>query len=190
MERKSLTDLGLDENQVKEVMKLYNADVDPLQQQVTTLTQERDSANSQIEERDTQIKDLQKSVTDNEELQSQLKQMQDDNEASAKKYQDQLAQIKKDSAIELSLRDAKALDSRAVMPFIDQDKITVDDDGKMTGLSEQLEQVKQDKSFLFGSAEPDPKPNPLKAFPSGNPSGGSNGELSMVQKVAQRLSGN
>ncbi|GAX06816.1 phage minor capsid protein [Secundilactobacillus pentosiphilus] len=174
MKRSELTDLGLNDEQVEGVMKLNNADISPLKSQLTSAEQERDSANSQLTEHEKQLTALKKSAGDNDELKDQISQLQKENKESKTKFEAELAQTQKDNAINLALRDANARDAKAVLPFIDQDTVKLDENGKLTGLTEQLENLKGDHDYLFDtSANPD------------DPDDGSNGTNQSTIKVTQ-----
>ena len=80
--------------------------------------------------------------------------MQEDNKANAAKYQDELAAKEKSFKIEGALRDAKAKNVKAVLSLIDTDKVSVKKDGKLDGLTDQLDAIKQSDGYLFESDEP------------------------------------
>src|SRR5699024_12596363 len=67
--------------------------------------------------------------------------------------------LKKDYEIAAALSKAGAKNDKAVKALLDTEKVNFDDDGKLIGLSEQLEAVKKDNDFLFADAnESNPKP--------------------------------
>ncbi|PIO83551.1 hypothetical protein BSQ39_08230 [Loigolactobacillus backii] len=191
MERKELQDLKLDDDQVTAVMKLYNRDVEPLKSATDEATKASDDLKAQLGERDDQLKELSKATTDSKELQDQIAKLQDANKQATTDYQTKLAGAKKDSAIQLALRDNKARDAKAVLPFLDTEKIELDAKGSLKGLDDQLKQVKTDKAFLFESDEPaKPKEPPINIFGGGNPNGdGSDDGQSILAKVAARMQG-
>lgn len=71
-----------------------------------------------------------------------------------KKFPEEITALKKDHYVQLNLVKSKALDIPSVLPHIDKDKIVADDKGNFTGLDEQIEALKKDKSFLFDNAQP------------------------------------
>ena len=189
MERKELKNLGLTEEQITGVMKSYNADIDPLKTSVTELTSERDSFKQGVTDRDKQLKDLKATAGDNKELKHQIADLQKSNEQSSDKYKSDLAEVKKDSAIKLALRDSKAKDSDIVLKSLNLDDIKLGDDGKLTGLDEQLKGLKESHDYLFDSETPKPIKKPINAFAGGNPSGSDpQGEDSLVKRIAERMS--
>ena len=72
------------------------------------------------------------------------------------KYNADIAALKLDKALELSLIGAKARDVGIAKSQIDSSLLKLDADGKLTGLSEQLEKLKADKSFLFEDTSSEP----------------------------------
>lgn len=188
MERKELKDLGLSDDQINGVMKAYNSDIDPLKTSVASLTSERDSYKQGVSDRDAQLKDLKEKSGDNDELKQQIAELQKSNKQSAEKYENDLANVKKDSAIKLALRDSKAKDSDLVLKSLDMDNIKLGDDGKLTGLKEQIEGLKESHDYLFDSETPKPK-KPINAFAGGNPNGNQeDGKDSIVKRIADRMS--
>ena len=62
---------------------------------------------------------------------------------------------KNDLAIDAAIKEAGAKDISDIKPHIDMEKVTFED-GKISGLSEQLEKIKTDKGYLFNSDEKKP----------------------------------
>ena len=118
MKREELKEHGLSEEQINFVMAQNGKDVNALNDKINGLTSERDGLQKQIDDRDEQLTTLKKSAKDNEELQSQIKQLQDENKTAKQNYQDQLAKQNKSFKIEGALRDAKAKNIKTVLPLI------------------------------------------------------------------------
>lgn len=105
---------------------------------------------TQIAERDKQIANLGKYATDNEELQKQIKQLQETNDASAKEWQAKIDKQAFDFALSTVLKDKyHAKDVISVLPHLRTDAISLKD-GKFLGLEEQMKDIVANKSFLFG----------------------------------------
>lgn len=135
-------------------MTAYGKEVNPLKEQLDSMKSERDSLKQQVSDRDGQLDDLRKNAGKNEELEAQIKQLQDDNKANATKYQNELAAKEKSFKIEGALRDAKAKNVKAVISLIDTDKVSVKKDGTLDGLTDQLDAVKKSDGYLFETDEP------------------------------------
>lgn len=186
MKREELKDLGLSEDQIDKVMASHGKDIGGLQSQVTNLTTERDSLKDQAAESTKTIEGLKKQAKGNEDAQKAIEEWQQKAEAA----QQSLATTQKNNAIELALRDAGARNAKAVGALLDQDTIKFED-GKLSGLKEQLEAVKKDNDFLFQPEKPNeskPKNTPTITV-GGNPDPKSSPDESIAARVAARLSG-
>ena len=184
MKRDLLKEHGFSEEQINLVMAENGKDVNSLKEQINNLTGERDGLQKQIDDRDKQLNTLKKSAKDNEELQSQIKQLQDENKTAKQNYQDQLAKQNKSFKIEGALRDAKAKNIKTVLPLIDTEKVSVNDDGTLNGLSEQLDNIKQDNGFLFGEENKTPRVEIKNDFQDGNDKSTSD---TIVSHIAERF---
>lgn len=160
MDRKFLESFGLEKEQIDQILDQHTADigkkinegdtrVDAAQLKLDSLQQELDAANDTI-------KNLQKSNKDNESLQSQIEQYKQQIET----VKQQAQQDKIDMTISMALNEAGAINAKAVMPFIDRDKISVDKNGEVIGVSDQLNAIRKDNdlSFLFKSTTTDNTP--------------------------------
>lgn len=184
MKRDDLKEYGLSEEQINFVMAQNGKDVNALNDKINGLTSERDGLQKQIDDRDEQLTTLKKSAKDNEELQGQIKQLQEDNKTAKQNYQDQLAKQNKSFKIEGALRDAKAKNIKTVLPLIDTEKVSVNDDGSLNGLSEQLDAVKKDNSFLFEADQS--KSNVTLSNKFSNSDNNNSGD-GLVDRIAQRM---
>ena len=109
--------------------------------------------NTQISERDKQLKTLKDSAGDNEELQKQSKKLQDENKQAQTNFDKQMHDFKFNSALEKELMKANALDCDLVKVKLDKTTMKLLEDGTIQGLSEQLEGVQKDFGYLFKGTE-------------------------------------
>ncbi|MBZ1505965.1 phage scaffolding protein [Leuconostoc mesenteroides] len=194
MNRDTLQKFGLSDEQVNQVMAEHGKDLEKskgTESELEQLKQQNTDLTSQIAERDKQLKDLSGKAGNNEELQTQIKALQDQNKQAKTDYEANIATLKRDGAIELALREAKAKNPKAVKALLNGDNITIDDDG-VHGLKEQLEQLQESDGYLFTAEQEGAKPG-VKITGSGNPSGGSNevpklSELSYKQALELKSS--
>ncbi|MFD1466479.1 phage scaffolding protein [Lapidilactobacillus mulanensis] len=149
MDTEELKGLGLSEEQVKGVMASYGKAVNPLKEQVTTLTSERDGFKTQFETVNGQLDTIKKGHKDDDDLKAQIEKLQADNKTAAETYQSDLTKTKVDYQTELALTQAGAKNVKAVKALLNSDKITLNDKGQLSGLDDQLEAVKKDNDFLF-----------------------------------------
>ncbi|WP_435575475.1 phage scaffolding protein [Clostridium algidicarnis] len=105
-----------------------------------------------IKERDVQLESLKKSTGDSEELKKQIETLQADNQKKDQEYQEQLKDLKVTNAIKLAVAD-KAQDTDLVAGLFDKSKLILGDDGKITGLEDQLKGLQESKTFLFKQEE-------------------------------------
>ena len=188
MKREELKELGLNDDQIAAVMTSYGKEVNPLKEQVDSLTSERDNLKQQVSDRDGQLDDLRKNAGKNEELEATIKQLQEDNKATAAKYQNDLAAKEKGFKIEGALRDAKAKNVKAVLSLIDTEKVSVQKDGTLDGLTNQIEAVKKSDSYLFDAENAG---QPIKFggnFGNGDNNNGA-GKDDIASRIAARFAG-
>lgn len=127
-----------------------------------------------LADRDKQLTELGTKVKGNTELELQLKTLKEENEKAINDYKDQLTKTKQTYAFESELKNLaskyKPKDLADLKRFLDNDKISyADEDGnyKVNGLSDQLEVLSKEKSYLFESAEAG------TGSPANNPNTGS-----------------
>ena len=129
----------------------------------------------QLEAQTKLVNELKEKGNLSDEYKTQIDQLKASLEQKDKDYKAEIAGMRKSSAIEKALAEAKAREAKAVMPYLDQAKILVNDDGSVTGLKEQLEAVKKDHAFLFEEENIDPDNNSHGKPFWGSGSGGGGG---------------
>ena len=186
MNTETLQGIGLNDEQIRSVMAEYGKEINPLKQAQASAEQERDSLKSQLEDVNGQLSEAQKNSKKGSELQGQLKDLQKQFEDSKAKAEEQLQATKKDYEIAAALSKAGAKNDKAVKALLDTEKVNFDDNGKLIGLSEQLEAVKKDNDFLFADAnESNPRPT-ITSKGNPNPDGG-NGTKALADYSYQEL---
>ena len=186
MNTETLQGIGLNDDQIRSVMAEYGKEINPLKQAQANAEQERDSLKSQLEDVNGQLSEAQKNSKKGSELQGQLKDLQKQFDDSKAKAEEQLQATKKDYEIAAALSKAGAKNDKAVKALLDTEKVNFDDNGKLIGLSEQLEAVKKDNDFLFADAnESNPKPT-ITSKGNPNPDGG-NGTKALADYSYQEL---
>ncbi len=148
MKRKFLEDLGLEKEAIDKIMAENGNDVNTAKADYDSLKQQLDAANMQIQERDIQLETLKNSTGDMEALKQQIASLQSDNQATKEKYEAAMKDLKLSTAIKLALGDS-AQDADLVAGLFDKSKLIMSDDGKITGLDEQMKALKKEKAFLF-----------------------------------------
>ncbi|MTI61866.1 MAG: scaffolding protein [Firmicutes bacterium] len=102
-----------------------------------------------LSDRDSQLEELKKKVGDNEELNQRIQELEEQNKTTTEEYESQLAAQKFDFELEKAIREAGARNPKAVKALLNTDEIKLED-GKLTGLSGQLENLKKEEDYLFG----------------------------------------
>lgn len=152
MKRDLLKGMNLTEDQIDKIMKVNGTDIEAAKAtagDVEAIKQENDSLKAQLTDRGKDIAALKKQAKGNDELQSQLQSLQDKYTKETETLTDQLAQTKLNGALTNALTSAKARNPKTVEALLDKDKLKLDDDGKLTGLDDQLDVIKKDNAFLF-----------------------------------------
>ena len=134
------------------------------------------------------LEELKKTAGDNEALTKQISALQ---EAAKQKDTEYASQIK---AMKMANTDAP--DADLVAGLVDQSKLILGDDGKLTGLDEQLKTIRESKPFLFKAKEQDKGGKQGAGFSVGSTQGGNAGggvggdgdkQLSMREAIAAKL---
>ena len=118
----------------------------------------------QLNERDKQLADLKKSAGDNEELKKQIEKLQQENKEKEQSYQAKIRDMTVTTAIKLAVA-GDAHDPDLVASLIDKTKIEVDEQGQIkSGLDDQLQALREAKSFLFVQKEQSNNQPQFKGF--------------------------
>lgn len=133
-----------------------------------------------VKERNTQLETLKKSAGDNATLKQQIEQLQNDNKKKDEEYQAELKDLKLTNAIKLAITDS-AQDIDLVAGLIDKSKLILSEDGKITGLDEQVNGLKENKSFLFKAEENNNPGNQIQFTKKINGNGSGNGKQSLSE---------
>lgn len=141
MKREDLQKIeGITKEQIDSIMKLHQTDVTDWNKKI----QDKDT---EIGTRDTKIKGLTETVKKFDGV--DVAKLQQDVKDWEKKYQNDLTATKKEAAIKLEITSAKARNQKALMALLDLDIVKLNEDGSVTGLKEQLENIKKENGFLF-----------------------------------------
>lgn len=183
MKREELKELGLTDEQIGSVMALHGVTVNELNSRVSTAEQQATQYQEQLEKNQNELNDFKANAKGNEDLTKQLEDLQSKFDEIKTSSEQQIADLKKSSAIDLALTQAGAKNIKAAKALLDSESLELTDEG-LKGLDEQLTALKESDGYLFGSNEPVP-PNPegKKATFGGNPSSGQNVEEDVFAKA-------
>lgn len=148
MTKESLIEMGLTEDQAKKVMDSIDGDF-VTKTRFNEINEENKTLKKSVSDRDKQLEDLKKSSGDNATLQQQISDLQKQNADQQKAHDDELAQLKFDNAVEMALNGAKAKNIKAVRAMLDDSKMKMGEDGKLSGFDEQIEALKKSDPYMF-----------------------------------------
>lgn len=184
--------LGIEKSLAKKAAEESKKELDGYVSKETydTAEQQRKQLETSVNDYKTQLETLKASAGDNEGLKKQIADLQAENQKKDQDYQNQLKDLKLTNAIKLAIGDS-AQDGDLVAGLVDRTKLILGDDGKVTGLDEQLKSLKETKAFLFKQEE---KPSGKKGFfplgPKGPEVGGQEGRMTMKEAIAAKLNMN
>lgn len=115
-------------------------------EQYNALAETRKKLEEDLETRDKQLEDL-KDI-DVEDLQKQIETLQEENKTAKETYENELKELQLSNAIKLAI-NGKVHDEDIVSQLIKKDELVLSEDGKVVGLDEQINSLKENKGFLF-----------------------------------------
>ena len=151
MKREFLAELGIAEDAIGKIMSENGKDIESAKAKYAdydTLKTQLAEANGKIEEFGKLDFDGVKAMAD--DYKAKFEQAQ----ADSKK---QLEAMQFDHALEAALSGAKARNTKAVRALLETDKLKLNRDGTLTGLSEQLDKIRAENDYLFESEAPVPQ---------------------------------
>lgn len=116
--------------------------------QYDDVTEAKKKLEGDITDRDKQLEALKKSAGDNEELKKQIQTLQDENKAAKEKYESDVKELRLNTAIKLAVA-GEAHDPDLITGLLDKTKLLLTDDGKVSGLDDQVKALRESKAFLF-----------------------------------------
>lgn len=108
MERKDLTELGIEAEAVDKIMEMYGKDVNPIKQENESLKAEVKSFKEQVADRDNQLDEIKTKVGDAEALNATIDSLKQANKDKDEAHQNLVNQVKLDYEIKLALNEAGA----------------------------------------------------------------------------------
>ncbi|MGF2203716.1 phage scaffolding protein [Lactococcus lactis] len=184
LKRSNLEEWGITDKEV--IDKIMDANDDSINETKATLDSEKTALQTQLDQQTSEIEELKKST----ETSAETKKALDDLQASFDSYKTDaektLAETQKTNAVKLALKDSGTVNSELLFSQVNMDNVIIQDDGKISGLGDQVATFKKSMPYLFqeGGAADKTKPTIVAG---GNPNSGSAGEKSLVQKIQERL---
>lgn len=147
MERKFLEELGLEKEAIDKIMAENGKDIEA--QKALTLAE-----SEKLKKATETISQLQDTVKQFDGV--DVEKLKSDVATWEAKYNDDLAKVKLENALEMALVTGKAKNTKAVKALLDLESIKLDGDN-LLGLDTQLEKLKEDASYLFDEKTDDTK---------------------------------
>ena len=183
MKREELKELGLTDEQIGSIMALHGVTVNELNSRVSTAEQQATQYQEQLEKNQNELNDFKANAKGNEDLTKQLEDLQSKFDETKTSSEQQIADLKKSSAIDLALTQAGAKNIKAAKALLDSESLELTDEG-LKGLDDQLAALQESDGYLFGQSEQvPPNPDGKKATFSGNASSGQNVEEDVFAKA-------
>ena len=163
MKREFLTGLGIAEDVIDKIMAENGKDIESAKAKYA----DYDALKTQLTEANGKIEEFGKLDFDG------VKKMADDYKA---KFEEAQAESKKqieamqfNHALENALSGAKAKNIKAVRALLETDKLKLNKDGSLTGLTEQLDKLKSENDYLFETEKKEDVPQFLGGSSGGSP---------------------
>lgn len=153
MKREYLESLGLEKDTIDLIMAEHGKTVQAVKSDLEAETAVSADLKTQLEQRNADLAALKAEKSTAEDLQAKITDLETKYADQLAEHESTVAKIRKQSEIKLGVTQAGARNLKAVMALLDNDKIELSEDG-IKGLSEQLEDLKKNESYLFEEAVP------------------------------------
>ncbi len=151
MKKEDFTALGIDESAAE---KCAAASAEELKgfipkARFDEVNNEKKALEKTLSERDEQLETIKKSTGDVDAMKKEIADLQAKNEAHAA----EMAKLRLDNAVDTALTSAGAKNIKAVRALLDTSGLKLGEDGKLDGLTAQLEALKKSDGYLFKENE-------------------------------------
>ncbi|RVU73607.1 MULTISPECIES: phage scaffolding protein [Lactobacillus] len=149
MKREKLKSLGLNDDQINEIMDLNGADIEKAKSNADQVIEENKTLKEQMASRDKDLKKLQDQAKGNEDLLNQFKDLQKKYKTDTQALNKKVETVKLNSAVDQVLSANKVRNNKAIKALLNNDEIKFGEDGKLTGLDNQIKALKKSDPYLF-----------------------------------------
>ena len=145
---------GLNEEQVTNILnamseaKIYTTSLENADVRYNKLQEQKKQLEEASKGYEKQLKDLSKNNADVEALNKMVEQLQLSNKELEANHKLEMEKLQFDFALDKGLTDAKCKNNKALKALLDMNSIKYQE-GKLTGLQEQIEALQKDASYLF-----------------------------------------
>ena len=166
---------NITKEELDKIMAINGSDIEKAKGETTALNTQITDLSNQITDRDNQLKDLKSKVGDNETLKNKIEELETANKTAKSNYEKAIADMKRDNAINNSIRDAKAKNVKAVRALLDMEKIKMDGE-TVIGLKDQIDALAKSDAYLFEVEDTSNNGGMKGGFKPGTGSNGGNNE--------------
>ena len=117
------------------------------------VNEQKNEYKKMVDDRDKQLESLKEKAKGHDDLTAKLTELEEQNKNTKTEYEAKMAELKKNTAIDLFLSKQKAKNVKAVKALLDMGKVSLDGEN-LIGLEEQLKALKESDPYLFGDAKP------------------------------------
>lgn len=145
-----LKTVGIEETKVDELVANVNKELPKYmipKDKYNEVAETKKQLEETIKDRDKQLEELGKKAKGNEDLEKQIKDLQETNRTTKETYEAKIKDMAINSAIQSKLTDTKYPD--LLMTKFDKTKISMQEDGSIIGIDEQLTNIKEQYKDLF-----------------------------------------
>ncbi|MEY8357066.1 phage scaffolding protein [Lachnospiraceae bacterium 54-53] len=190
MKKEEFVALGISEEQAAKAAEASKKELESYvpKSDYDTAKQAKEQLEKDIKDRDKQLEDLKKNSGDNAELKKTIETLQEENKAAKEKNEADMKELKLSTAIKVALAGT-VHDVDIVTGLVDKTKLILAEDGKVSGLDEQIKSIKESKAFLFKESDPGKGGGAGKAPGAGGykPKAGSTNENGFGKGIAEAL---
>ena len=148
MTKEQLQALNLTEEQINAIIEDYGKNY-VSKAQFNEKNDAYKQAKQEIENLTNDISTLSEANKANEALQSQIKELQDAATQREADYNENIKNMKIDTAITKALSKSGAMNETILTGLLDRTKIAIDEDNTITGIQEQIVALKESDPYLF-----------------------------------------
>jgi hypothetical protein len=151
------------------------------------VSEENKTLKGTVKDNEIALETLKKSSGDAEALMKQIDTLQGENKTKEDKYQADLKELKLTNAIKLAIA-GKVHDEDMAAGLFDKTKLILGDDGKVTGLDDQLKTLQESKKFLFKDGQQQQQQTGFKVGADGQQQQQQTGQrVSMKDAIAAQI---
>ena len=151
--KEELKGFGLTDEVISNILESQKKKIENyvLKSEYDNVKNELESEKQKVKDRDETIKKLKTFEGTATELQAKVDELNKELKTKDEDYEKNLNAQKKESAIKFGVMNFESAvqDLDMVVGLIDKEKVTIDKDGKIIGLNEQLKELQKNKAFLF-----------------------------------------